>query len=96
MEKISIFSQIKEVKLFEHFELMATFGYGYNQQECVDITTDFAISSGKKDRIRWPKMNTFSPRALSFARAKMTRDVVKQYFQNLEKTRLRRQTTLDI
>ncbi|XP_053391918.1 uncharacterized protein LOC128554649 [Mercenaria mercenaria] len=98
--KTPIFSKEEELKLKNHFKLMASLGYGYTRSECVDIAADFAFQLGKrtKDRPltikwirgflrRWPELRVLKPRGLEYARArKASEAVVQQYFANLKNT----------
>ena len=42
MGKLPLFTQYEEAKIVEHIKTMASFGYGYTVQECVDLASDFA------------------------------------------------------
>ncbi|KAJ8312738.1 hypothetical protein KUTeg_010111 [Tegillarca granosa] len=100
MGKVPLFSQYDKAKLLTHFETTAAYGYGYTLQECTDIATEFTIQLGKRTadkpltmkwmrglRERWPDMQKFSPRALEYTMAKMTKaTIVMKYFDNLEQS----------
>ncbi|KAH3733420.1 hypothetical protein DPMN_039847 [Dreissena polymorpha] len=87
---------------------MANLGYGYTQQECIDVASEFAVQLGKRTKDKplsmkwikgffkkWPEMRVTKPRALGFARAKMASEVVVMtYFDHLE-TCLQRNKLLD-
>ena len=98
MGKLPLFTQYEEAKIVEHIKTMASFGYGYTVQECVDLASDFATQLGKRSkdkplstkwmkglRGRWPEIKKFTPRALEHVRAKMSKEsVVAEYFENLQ------------
>ena len=98
--KPPLFSEYEEVKLVEHFKTMASFGYGYSRQECVNIASDYAVVLGKRSKdspltmkwmrgflSRWPEIRVLKPRSLEHVRAKMASEtVVCNYFKNLKCT----------
>ncbi|XP_053381188.1 uncharacterized protein LOC128549074 [Mercenaria mercenaria] len=60
MGKVPLFDQYEESKIANHFKEMASYGYGYTRQECVDIASDYAVQLGKRDKdkrlsINWLK-----------------------------------------
>jgi hypothetical protein len=108
MGKLPLLDQFEEAKLVNHFKRMADLGYGYTQQECIDVASEFAVQLGKRTKDkplsmkwmkgflkRWPEMRVTKPRALEFVRAKMASEgVVMTYFDNLE-TCLQKNDLLD-
>ena len=73
---------------------MASYGYEYTRQECVDIASDYAIHLGKRSvdkpftmkwmrgfLKRWPELKVLKRRGLEHLRAKET---VAEYFINLK------------
>ena len=46
--KAPVLTVTEEVMLVKHFKTMASYGYGYTRQECVDIATNFAVQIGKR------------------------------------------------
>ena len=98
--KSPLFTNFEEAKLVDHFKTMASFGYGYSRQECVDIASDYAVVLGKRSKdtpltmkwmrgflSRWPEIRVLKPRSLEHVRAKMASEsVVNGYFQNLKHT----------
>ena len=77
MGKLPLFTQYEEAKIVEHIKTMASFGYGYTVQECVDLASDFATQLGKRSkdkplstksmkglRGRWPEIKKSSPQEL--------------------------------
>ena len=99
MGKQPLFDLLEESKIVNHFKRMADLGYGYTQQECVDVATEYAIQLGKRSRdkplsmrwmegflTRWPEMRVVKPRPLEHVRAKMASEsIVMSYFDDLEK-----------
>jgi hypothetical protein len=97
-----------EVKTVEHIRTISGYGYTYTMHEVADIATEYAILLGLRTsdtpltrrwmeelRNRWPEVNVSKPRSLEHVRAKLTSDVIVNfYFQNLEKAMLK-QNVLD-
>ncbi|KAH3699773.1 hypothetical protein DPMN_074736 [Dreissena polymorpha] len=67
---------------------MAGRGYGYTQQECIDVASEFAVQLGKRTKdeplsmkwmngflSKWPESENI-PRAFEFVRAKMASEAV--------------------
>ena len=99
MGKLPLFDQFQEAKIVEHFKTMADLGYGYTQQECISVASQYAFQLGLRSNDkplsmmwmkgflgRWPEMRVIKPRALEDERAKLAKEsVVMSYFDNLEK-----------
>ena len=77
--KKTMLSKDQEKKLANHFERMAGFGYGYTQQEIIEIATQYL--GGQYDKLlthgwyngfilRWPQMGLGSSRLLDIYTAK--------------------------
>ncbi|XP_061186996.1 uncharacterized protein LOC133195149 [Saccostrea echinata] len=95
--KTPVLDNLEEANLVNHFKTMASFGYGYTRQECINIATDYAIFVGKRtpDKPfsmkwmrcflkRWPELKVLKPRGLEHVRAKMaSSETVSKYFENL-------------
>jgi len=76
---------------------MSLLGYGYTQQECVDVASQYAVQLGKRtpDKhlsmkwikgflSRWPEMKVTKPRALNYYRAKSATELaVSTFFEKL-------------
>ena len=99
MGKLPLFTQYEEAKIVEHIKTMASFGYDYTVQECVDLASDFAIQLGKRSkdkplttkwmkghRVRWPEIKKSSPQELwsMFVQKMAKESVVAEYFENLQ------------
>lgn len=50
MGKLPLLDQFEEAKLVNHFKRMADLGYGYTQQECIDVASEFAVQLGKRTK----------------------------------------------
>ena len=99
MGKLPLFDQFQLAKIVEHFKTMADMGYGYTQQECISVASQYAFQLGLRSNDkplsmmwmkgflgRWPEMRVIKPRALEHVRAKLAKEsVVMPYFDNLEK-----------
>lgn len=48
MDKLPLFTQYEEARLVNHFKTMASYGYAYTRQKCVDIASDLSIQLGKR------------------------------------------------
>lgn len=95
--KAPVLDCYEEASLVAHFKTMASYGYGYSRQECVDIASDYATQLGKRTKDkpftmkwmrgflkRWPELKVLKPRGLEHVRAKTaSKTVVDEYFQNL-------------
>ena len=46
--KTPLFTLIEEAKIMNHFKKMSLLGYGYTQQECVDVASQYAVQLGKR------------------------------------------------
>ena len=108
MGKLPLFEQYEEAQIVEHFKTMADLGYGYTQQECINVASQYAIQLGKRTKdkplsmmwmkgflARWPEMRVIKPRSLEHVRAKMAKEsVIMSYFDSLEQC-LRKHDLLD-
>ena len=97
--KLPLFTLLEESKLADHIKTMASYGYGYTRQECVNIASDITIQLGKRAKgnplslklflgfiKRWPELRVLKPRGLEYTRARMTSETtVSSYFENLQK-----------
>jgi len=45
-EKAPLFTLFEEVKIMNHYKNMSILGYGYMQQECVDVASQYAVQLG--------------------------------------------------
>ena len=74
MGKVPLFDQFEEAKIVQHFKNMADLGYGYTQQECIDVASQFAFHLGRRTKdkplsmmwmkgflSRWPEMRVIKP-----------------------------------
>jgi hypothetical protein len=98
--KAPVLDCYEEASLVEHFKTMASYGYGYTRQECVDIASDYATLLGKRSNDkpftmkwmrgflkRWPELKVLKPRGLEHVRAKTaSKSVIAEYFQNLKES----------
>ena len=98
--KITVLDCFEEATLVKHFKTMASYGYGYSRQECVDIASDYAIHLGKRSvdkpftikwmhgfLKRWPELKVLKPRELEDLRTKTaSKEIVAEYFINLKDT----------
>ena len=95
--KSPVLSAEEEALIVRHLKEMASLGYGYTRTEVVDIATDYAVISGKRERnnpftlrwyegfmSRWPELKLVKPRALELQRAKAgNKETVSSYFTEL-------------
>ncbi|KAH3891363.1 hypothetical protein DPMN_015461 [Dreissena polymorpha] len=96
MGKVPLFDEFEEVN---HFKAMADLGYGYTQQECIDVASQFAVQLGKRTvgtplsmmwmkgfLKRWPEMRVVKSRALDHVMAKMASEkMVSNFLENYQK-----------
>ncbi|KAH3876101.1 hypothetical protein DPMN_039381 [Dreissena polymorpha] len=47
MGKVPLFDEFEEAQIVNQFKAMADLGYGYTQQECIDVASQFAVQLGK-------------------------------------------------
>ena len=89
MGKVPIFEQYQEALIVNHFKTMAGMGYGYTQQDCVDVASIYAVELGLRTKDKpltmswmrgfigkWPEIRVQKPRGLEFARAKMANESI--------------------
>ena len=76
---------------------MASYGYGYTRQECVNIARDYAVKIGKRTADkpftmkwmrgflkRWPELRVVKLRGLKHVRAEIaSKELVDKYFKDL-------------
>ena len=93
-----IFTLDEELKLVNHLQAVAKYGYGYTRQEVVDIASDYSNQLGKRASTnpltinwfrgfiqRWPELRVIKPKALELQRAKHTSaSVINKYFEELD------------
>ena len=77
-----------------HYKNMSILGYGYMQQECVDVASQYAVQLGQRTAdnplsmkwikgflSRWPEMKVTKPRAFDYYEAKSAIELaVKTFF----------------
>ncbi|XP_052258629.1 uncharacterized protein LOC127863270 [Dreissena polymorpha] len=99
MGKVPLFDEFEEAQIVNHFKAMADLGYGYTQQECIDVASQFAVQLGKRTvdtplsmmwmkgfLKRWPEMRVVKPRTLDHVRAKMASEkMVSNFFESYQK-----------
>ena len=95
--KLPLFTVLEESKFVDHIKTMASYGYGYSRQECVDLASDMAMQLGKRSKPlsikwflgfikRWPGLRELKPKNLEKTRAKIASEMkISTYFKNLQK-----------
>ena len=97
--KLPLLSQLEEVKLVNHIKTMASYGYGYTRQICVNLASDMAVQVGKRTKeqpltLKWMRgflkrqleLRVLKPRGLDYNTAKLTsKATVDKYFGDLER-----------